>query len=203
MKNKKIIVVIAAVCLLVISVGYALFSSNLNISGAASASGEFDFTATCTPGFSSEVPVTIDHMLTEYMESTTSYTGFKKESGYTNDTCSVTGKDVYISAKLKYPGAMRLFTIKVTNTGSIPMEWSVEDTVWNSDDNNYLNTEPFAVYKEGSGENLNLTVSDLKLETNESAYIVIGFFWSQNDDTNSGKELSTTFKLSIPFVQSN
>ena len=98
---------------------------------------------------------------------------------------------------------MRLFTIKVTNTGSIPMEWSVEDTVWNSDDNNYLNTEPFAVYKEGSSENLNLTVSDLKLETNESAYIVIGFFWSQNDDTNSGKELSTTFKLSIPFVQSN
>ena len=71
MKNKKIIVVIAAVCLLVVSVGYALFSSNLNISGAASASGEFDFTATCTPGFSSEVPVTIDHMLTEYMESTT------------------------------------------------------------------------------------------------------------------------------------
>ena len=47
MKNKKIIVVIAAVCLLVISVGYALFSSNLNVSGTASASGEFDFTATC------------------------------------------------------------------------------------------------------------------------------------------------------------
>ncbi len=98
MKNKKIIVVITAICLLVISVGYALFSSNLNISGTASASGEFEFSMTCTPGYSSEVPVTMDELFSSAIDI--GYNQPVVEGGYSNDTCVVSGKDVNVGVIL-------------------------------------------------------------------------------------------------------
>ena len=197
MKNKKIIVVIAAVCLLVISVGYALFSSNLNISGAASASGEFDFTATCTPGFSSEVPDTLDNLASNFNESVS-----KTENGYSNDTCSVSGKNVSIGVNFKYPSAMRSFTIKVTNTGSIPMKFDFENVKVEEPNSNYLILGLTAVYKGGS--NVNVALSDnpeLKLQPKESAYIIFISAWLNDDTTNNGKELSFTSKTTLPFKQ--
>lgn len=42
-----------------------------------------------------------------------------KEEGYENDSCTVNNNEVSYHVDLKYPGANRMFTIKVTNTGTI------------------------------------------------------------------------------------
>lgn len=197
MKNKKIIVVIAAICLLVISVGYALFSSNLNVSGTASASGEFDFTATCTPGFSSEVPDTLDNLASNFNESVS-----KTENGYSNDTCTVKGKDINMGVNFKYPNAMRSFTIKVTNTGSIPMKFDFENVKVEEPNSNYLILGVTAIYKGDSNVNILLTDNlELKLQPKENAYIVFISAWLNDDTTNNGKELSFKTKYTLPFKQ--
>ena len=195
MKNKKIIVVIAAVCLLVISVGYALFSSNLNISGTASASGEFDFTATCTPGFSSEVPETMESMTSLWDDSIS-----KTENGYSDDTCTVNSKDVNMKVNFKYPGAMRLFTVKVTNTGSIPMQLDTDNVDSVASGSNYLTFVLPGVYKNDDNTNLNAN-DELKLQPKESLYFVFGLLWSNRDTINNGKELSYNVKSTLPFKQ--
>lgn len=197
MKNKKITVVIVAVCLLVISVGYALFSSNLNISGTASASGDFDFTATCTPGFSSEVPDTLDNLASNFNDSVS-----KTENGYTSDTCTVNGKDINIGVNFKYPGSMRSFTVKVTNTGSIPMKFDFENVKVEEPNSNYLILGLTAIYKDGS--NVNIASNDnpeLKLQSKESAYIIFISAWIKDDTTNNGNELSFKTKYTLPFKQ--
>ena len=195
MKNKKIIVVIAAVCLLVISVGYALFSSNLNISGTASASGEFDFTVTCTPGFSSEVPETMESMTSLWDDSIS-----KTETGYSDDTCTVNSKDVNMKVNFKYPGAMRLFTVKVTNTGSIPMQLDTDNVDSVASGSNYLTFVLPGVYKNDDNTNLNAN-DELKLQPKESLYFVFGLLWSNRDTINNGKELSYNVKSTLPFKQ--
>ena len=52
-KNKLLIGCLAL--LLVLSVGYALFSETITINGTATAKGSFDITTTCVPGYSSEL----------------------------------------------------------------------------------------------------------------------------------------------------
>ena len=41
------------------------------------------------------------------------------ENGYYDDSCTVNGNVINLQAGVKWPGAQRVFTIKVTNTGSI------------------------------------------------------------------------------------
>ena len=50
-KKNKILVGCLAL-LLVLSVGYALFSETITINGTATAKGNFDMTATCQSGYS-------------------------------------------------------------------------------------------------------------------------------------------------------
>ena len=195
MKNKKIIVVIAAISILFISVGYALFSSNLNVSGTASASGEFDFTVTCTPGFSSEVPETMESMTSLWDDSIS-----KTENGYSDDTCTVNSKDVNMKVNFKYPGAMRLFTVKVTNTGSIPMQLDTDNVDSVASGSNYLTFVLPGVYKNDDNTNLNAN-DELKLQPKESLYFVFGLLWSNRDTINNGKELSYNVKSTLPFKQ--
>lgn len=48
------------------------------------------------------------------------------EGGYENDSCTVNGNEVSFQADLKYPGANRVFTIKITNTGTIDAYYNTE-----------------------------------------------------------------------------
>ena len=103
-KNKIIISVIAFI--LVLTVGYAIFSENVTISGTAKAKGDFSLTAECQTGIKEGINA-VDP---------------SEEKGYENDSCTVTGTTISLKTDLKYPGAARYFTVKIKNTGSIDAE---------------------------------------------------------------------------------
>mgnify|MGYP004606437193 CR=1 FL=1 len=192
MKNKKIIVVIAAISILFISVGYALFSSNLNVSGTASASGEFEFSMTCTPGYSSEVPVAFEN------------TGLDKEGGYSNDSCSVNGNNVSLETDLNYPGAERFYTVKITNTGTISMKLDTDILITGGQVGEYsVDADLYRVYKKDSNDNLN--ESKVKLEPKEVTYFVVGIIWNSRDSEVSTQFPKTTynFDFDVSIEQDN
>ena len=191
MKNKKIIVVIAAISILFISVGYALFSSNLNVSGTASASGEFEFSMTCTPGYSSEVPVAEN-------------TGLDKEGGYSYDSCSVNGNNVSLETDLNYPGAERFYTVKITNTGTISMKLDTDILITGGQVGEYsVDADLYRVYKKDSNDNLN--ESKVKLEPKEVTYFVVGIIWNSRDSEVSTQFPKTTynFDFDVSIEQDN
>lgn len=104
-RNKILVGVLAFVVVCV--VGYALFSETIIVSGTATASGDFNMTATCYTGIYDKSGLTSADL------------GFDPEGGYTNDTCKVNGDKVVMNTTLLYPSAARHFTIKYTNAGSI------------------------------------------------------------------------------------
>ena len=104
MKNKNYLVAVLAV-LLVVSIGYALFGQTINITGSAKAQGSFAITTTCTPGLTDGVK--------EFFGDDAG------DNGYANDSCTVTGNNVSYHADLLYPGALRSYTVTMTNTGSM------------------------------------------------------------------------------------
>ena len=106
MNNKNKVLVGCLALLLVLSVGYALFSDTITINGTATAKGSFDITATCETGISNKL-------------GTVESLGLYAEGGYENDTCSVTDDTVSFNTGFLYPGARRYFTVKFTNTGTI------------------------------------------------------------------------------------
>ena len=108
-KTRNKIFVGCLALLLVMVVGYALFSQNLNITGTATAKGDFSVTPTCQAG----VP---DNLLAA-AKTVEGWTG--EEGGYSDDSCTVNGDTVDFRSSFKWPGARRYFTIKVKNTGSV------------------------------------------------------------------------------------
>ena len=109
-KTRNKIFVGCLTLLLVMVAGYALFSQNLNITGTATAKGDFSVTPTCEKG----IP-------TNLLESAKAIEGgwFGEESGYYDDSCTVSGNTINYQSGFKWPGARRYFTVKVTNTGSV------------------------------------------------------------------------------------
>ena len=109
-KTRNKIFVGCLALLLVMVVGYALFSQNLNITGTATAKGDFSVTPTCEKG----IPANL-------LESAKAIENgwFGEESGYYDDSCTVSGNTINYQSGFKWPGARRYFTVKVTNTGSV------------------------------------------------------------------------------------
>ena len=103
-KNNKILIGCLAL-LLVMSVGYALFSDTITINGSATAKGDFEITT--------EV---VD--LNNYFN----LTGGVSVSGgvVENPTISVVDNKVISSVTFGAPGSHQYFGIKMKNTGSIP-----------------------------------------------------------------------------------
>ena len=108
-KTRNKIFVGCLALLLVMVAGYALFSQSLNITGTATAKGDFSVTPTCQAG----VP---DNLLAA-AKTAESWAG--AEGGYSDDSCTVNGDTVDFRSSFKWPGATRYFTIKVKNTGSV------------------------------------------------------------------------------------
>ena len=128
-KTRNKIFVGCLALLLVMVAGYALFSQNLNITGTAKAQGEFSLSMTCTPGILDEIK--------NYDAN------YARQSGYSNDSCSVANDTVTFHTDLAYPKARRYFTVKVVNTGSITAVDESVDLFWSD------------VYGDGGGENKN------------------------------------------------
>ena len=106
MKKKNMIIIGVIALILVVAVGYALFSDTLTINGSATAKGDFNMTMTCQPGLDTSIASAEDLIMNE-------------DNGYENDQCSVDNKTMTFSTDLKYPGAQRTFTVKMKNEGSI------------------------------------------------------------------------------------
>ncbi len=95
MKKKNMIIIGVIALILAVSVGYALFSSTLNINGTASAKGDFNLTYACE----------ID------------------ESSSNEDlaSCQVEeGNKVTMESTLSKPNDAVIFHVTVTNNGTIP-----------------------------------------------------------------------------------
>ena len=113
-KRKNKILIGCLALLLVMAVGYALFSENITINGTANAQGDFDITTTCTKGWDSRLGSLED-------------LGLPNEGGYENDSCIVNNNEVTINANFLYPSATRYFIVKITNTGTIEALMSLDD----------------------------------------------------------------------------
>ena len=122
-KTRNKIFVGCLALLLVMVVGYALFSQNLTISGTAKAEGDFSVTMTCTPGLTDEGFLNAN--LLGYAPD--------KDNNYTNDSCTVNGNKATYQAELKMPGAVRNFTIKMTNSGSIDAILNIDEVKLSSE----------------------------------------------------------------------
>ena len=103
-KNNKILVGCLAL-LLVMSVGYALFSDTITINGSATAKGEFELTTTCD-------------MDAEALEAAIGHSG--ELGSVTDATITCNNNVVNASATLDFPGSEKWFRVMVTNTGTIP-----------------------------------------------------------------------------------
>ena len=97
-KNNKILIGCLAL-LLVMSVGYALFSDTITINGSATAKGDFTLTTTCDEVEPSNV---------------------SNKGSVTESTITCNNNIVNASATLDYPGSDKWFRVMVTNEGTIP-----------------------------------------------------------------------------------
>ena len=113
-KRKNKILVGCLALLLVMAVGYALFSENITINGTATAKGNFDLSYTCE----------------------------KQEMGGTG-TCSIEGQTITTTSNLTKPTDMVNYGVKITNTGSIPAVLKTVDSPNNClDDSEFQKTCP-------------------------------------------------------------
>ena len=111
MNNRNKILVGCLALLLVLSVGYALFSETITINGTATAKGSFDIGVTCQTGLAN-----VTGLEENAIES---LKGPGNEGSFSGDTCTASGNKVTFNTNLNAPGAMRYYTIKATNNGTI------------------------------------------------------------------------------------
>ncbi len=215
-KTRNKIFVGCLALLLVMVVGYALFSQNLTINGTAKAQGEFSLSMTCTPGILDEIK--------NYDAD------YGSQSGYSNDSCSVENDTVTFHADLAYPTARRYFTVKVVNTGSVTAVDEVVDVMTqtylnienkncqykSSDDslvkcytanaNDLTNSKMKYIKKTKDGEISYLINRDkLTLEPGDTFYLTLGITWPSLFQIPKFKTGEWYFKLNrtytLDFVQ--
>lgn len=114
MKRNRLLVACLAL-LLVLSIGYALFSEQVNITGTLKGKGEFEVTLTCNLGYS-------DELIKAGVAASTNM----NQKGFGEDSCDIVKGKVQFTTNLDYPGAKRYFTVKVENTGTIPVTFDEE-----------------------------------------------------------------------------
>ena len=119
MNKKNKILVGCLALLLVLSVGYALFSETITINGTATAKGDFDITV-------SEADMTNEGVLWMYGS------GEHSRGIVENPIININGNAVTTSVTLGSPGSYYGFGIRLENTGSIPAKLkSIKDLTRN------------------------------------------------------------------------
>ena len=103
-KRKNIIFVICLSILVSLSIGYSIFSENISIGATSTSQGTFDIVPTCTQGTS--IFSSLGYNYTEV--------------GNTSTTCTASASGITFSTTLQYPTAIKYFTVKLTNNGTIP-----------------------------------------------------------------------------------
>ncbi len=119
-KKKKVIIGVLAIALVMV-VGYALFSDTLTINGTATAQGDFAFEITTQKEVSDDVKSSNMYAVFNNYGSTGDVDLANAVSSNVDSSITNTSNTVTYSANLKQPGQRQYFTVKVTNTGSIPI----------------------------------------------------------------------------------
>jgi hypothetical protein len=105
-KNKIVVGVIAA--LVVASIGYAAYNYSQLVTGDATVSGKFDMTLACNPGYGEA-----------FINAGLATSANEGQAGYSNDDCSVDDNKVSFNVDYNLPSASRVFTIAITNDGTM------------------------------------------------------------------------------------
>ena len=127
MNGKRKLIVGVLAFLVVMTMGYALFSETVNVGGTLNAEGDFSVdVASCEPGYNRKVLGALEK---SHGVPSGTYNQNMDQGGYANDKCVIdkSKKSVSVSTELLYPTAARYFTIKVTNTGNIDALLSSDD----------------------------------------------------------------------------
>ena len=112
-KNNKILIGCLAL-LLVMSVGYALFSDTITINGTATAKGDFDINVSCQNELLEQIPKG-----TRFFKVIGDSGFVFNDNNYKNDICSIYDDEVAFNVELTQPRAEKTFIVKLTNNGSI------------------------------------------------------------------------------------
>ena len=107
MKNKKIIIGVLCLALVFMGIGFAAFTTSLNLSGTATSSGTFD--------------VKITNVV---LDSTKTTSGVTDNTEIPGNNYAVTTQ--YLSAEFSEPGQYITWTLTVTNRGTIAAKFTVE-----------------------------------------------------------------------------
>lgn len=225
--SSKVVVAVLAL-FLVLSVGYALFSQSVTVSGTATAKGNFKISTTCTTEVSSDMKT--------YMGGDA-----QTERGYNNPECVVSDNVVTYSADLNYPGAIKYFQIKFTNMGDITAEISgaallssMEGTntlkTYNSTTNELISTEEISAsggfvglndagvaFESSTGTFVSIdsvdasnyfvtdsvgNITKIILEPNESMFYIVRTEWPNSSTySQSGVYYKATQSVSLPWSQ--
>ena len=220
-KNKTLVVALAIV--LTLSIGYALFSQTINITGTATAQGSFSFTPVCTIGIDDGLAATTSAKATETSSIITKFNTIMTSAGLdtipttvagsSNNTCTISGNTVTISTTLSYPGAMSLFTIKITNTGTISGIFDDDADILSGGSSSGVNGANIAIYIDGVNS-IPSNISDIDtyqssvmthvFAPNDVLYLIYVFYWDPDSSTScTGTSCQYIKSYDIPFVQAN
>ena len=184
-KKSKVLIWCLAL-LLVMAVGYALFSENITINGTATAKGDFDISFACEL-------LTEDFTYGEdtYISGTIGGTG----------ECIINGQTITMTSTLTKPTDIVSYKVTLTNTGSIPAVLKTVDSSNNVADGlssagdefyfdrtNYL-FGAYDFYKEGVTFSTGNTISGdstvenekITLKPNETLTLIVTNLWADSN----------------------
>ena len=162
-KKKKVIIGVLALALVMV-VGYAILSDTLTINGTATAQGDFAFEITTQKEVFDDVKSSNMYAVLNNYGSTGDVDLANAVSSNVDSSITNTSNTVTYSANLKQPGQRQYFTVKVTNTGSIPIvldiyngNVNIETSITGNllmDDGNTFDVNEIMNVVEGHGENI-------------------------------------------------
>lgn len=106
------------------SVGFALFSDNIRVQGAATASATFDMDViSCTAG--------VDNALTSSKKTffAENFTGFSTEGGFSSSSCNVSQDQKSLSMNVAFNNTEGgiYYVVKIKNNGTLDASWDMEN----------------------------------------------------------------------------
>ena len=166
MKTRRFAIITIISFLLAISIGYALFSSTINVSGTSTAQGTFDV---------------------EFYSATVS-----SHDGSTDETTVINNDHDQLEItvpKLAYPGAYATITVVVKNVGSIPCKLTgITSTGLTTDPNIQITTNVSdlqnVVMTQNQTKTFTITVTWLSASTEKSENVEFSIGLNYEQATN-------------------
>lgn len=193
MKKQNIAIIAAIALVLAVSVGYALFSQTLTITGTAKASGNFDVQFTTIGDIASDGY--IDTNAVEGEDASVAKARIAKIDG--------TGHKLTITVdKLSYPGAYVRVPVTVQNKGTIPVKLKEIKQV-DGTGNVTLSRDATSTANALVVSYAGAATTDAQLNQNDTKDMTITVKWDEavtGGDTNSVND-SVTFTVELVYEQ--